>query len=218
MRQLDRSQLFHCLSFLLLIMPRPGRKEPVRRKPQPKKTVTLRHDVYSRILSWIASIPPPDNLPDPELISGNAQTPTEERGPSGKRRRTADTMNKDLRRSNRMQNTPDKWQVQGLLWKLQSSDGMDMGAKGESNLIQHTPPSTISIGTTPPGSNRSLGPASLRAALESAVPYHFKFNGTTGMPAEVDALVEKVRPNDYNQDVVPRDIKVPSTYSITRSF
>lgn len=29
------------------------------------------------------------------------------------------------------------------------------------------------------------------------------------MPAEVDALVRKIRPNGYDKDVVPKDIKVP---------
>lgn len=72
----------------------------------------------------------------------------------------------------------------------------------------HSPPLTISIGSTLPGTNRSLGPASLRAALESAVPYHFKFSGTTGMPAEVTALLCKVRPNGYDKDVLPKDMKV----------
>lgn len=105
-------------------MPSPRRKAPVLRKPQPKKAVTPRHEFYSKILSWIASIPPSDRLPDSELldeqvtltplgllkgISGNAQTPMGERGPAGKRRRTADTVDKDLRRSNRMQKMPDKY-------------------------------------------------------------------------------------------------------------
>lgn len=105
-------------------MPHPRRKVPVRRKQQPKKTVTPRHEFYSRILSWIASIPPSHCLSDPDLldeqetstvlgllkgISGNAQTPTEERGSSGKRRRIADTMNKHLRRANRMQKMPDTY-------------------------------------------------------------------------------------------------------------
>lgn len=83
-------------------------------------------------------------------------------------------------------------------------------SKGEkrSNPAQ-SPPLTISTGSTSPGTNRSLGPASLRAALESAVPYHFRFCGTTGMPAEVRALLCKVRPNGYNRDVLPKDIKVP---------
>lgn len=66
--------------------------------------------------------------------------------------------------------------------------------------------------------NRSLGPASLGSALELAVPYHFKFSGTTGMPAEVGALVCKVRPNGFDEDVVPKDLKVLSTGSIRCSF
>lgn len=119
----------HHHSFLLIMprprRPRPGRKAPVRRKPQSKKSVTPRLELYSRILSWIASIPPSHSLSDLELlheqetltvlglprgIPGNAPTPMEEPGgPAGKRRRTADTTNKDLRRSNRMQKMPDKY-------------------------------------------------------------------------------------------------------------
>lgn len=155
-----------------------------------------------------------------EGISGNAQTPMEERGPAGKRRRTADTTDKDLRRSNRLQKTPDKYvppstHISGKYWAFYASfshpDGIYVHAsKGEkpSNPV-HSPPLTISIRTTLPGTNCSLGPASLRAALESAVPYHFRFSGTTGMPAEVGALLRKVRPNGYNKAVAPKKIKVP---------
>lgn len=105
--------------------PRPGRKAPVRQKPQPKKNVTPRLELNSRILSWIASVPPSHSLSDlelqdkqetltvlglPEGTSGNAPTPMEEPGVrAGKRRRTANTMNKDIRRSNRMQKMPDKY-------------------------------------------------------------------------------------------------------------
>lgn len=102
----------------------PRRKAPHRRKPKPKKTVTPGHEFSSRIISWIASIPPSYRLPDPEHldeqdtltplglfegISANLQTPMEERGLVGRRRRTADTKDKDLRRSNRMQKTPEKY-------------------------------------------------------------------------------------------------------------
>lgn len=137
-------------------MPRPRRKAPVRRKPQRKKTVTPRHEFYSRILSWIASIPPSDGLSDPELLdeqdtltplslfegfSGNAQTPMEESGPAGKRRRTAGTMDKDLRRSNRMQKTPDKYAAPSttisgkyrvFFESFSHPDGMDMRVKGKA--------------------------------------------------------------------------------------
>lgn len=143
-------------------MPRPRRKAPVHRKPQPTKTVTPRHEFYSRILSWIASIPPSDRLSEPELpdeqdtlmplglfegISGNAQTPMEERGPAGKRRRTADTMDRDLRRSTRLQKTPDKYvppstHISGKYRAFYASfshpDDIYMRVKGESHLIQHT--------------------------------------------------------------------------------
>ena len=50
------------------------------------------------------------------------------------------------------------------------------------------------------------------------MPYHFKFSGTTGMPAEVGALVREVRPNVYDEDVVPKDLKVLSTGSVRCSF
>lgn len=71
----------------------------------------------------------------------------EERGPAGKRLRTAKTMDKDLRRSNRMQKTPDKYAppsttVSGkyrVFYKSFSHpDLIDMRAKGESDQIQHT--------------------------------------------------------------------------------
>lgn len=107
------------------VRPRPRRKAPVHRKPQPKKNVTPRLELYSRILSWIASVPPSHSLSDlelqdeqetltvldlPEGISGNAPTPMEEPGGrAGKRGRTADTMNKDIRRSKRTQKMPDKY-------------------------------------------------------------------------------------------------------------
>lgn len=79
-------------------------------------------------------------------------------------------------------------------------------------------PFTISIRTTLPGINRSLGLVSLKSTSKLAVPYYFKFNGTTDMPAEVGTLICKVRLNDFDQDVALKDLKVLLTGSIGRSF